>query len=205
MVFLPLGQPGPGRSEAEYRRGWSREFEPSLLVVARSSTPAAVYDPIRVAVRRINDDVAVQDLSSARDSLLAWLAPLRAMTILVTSAGTIAVGIAMLGVYGVVSYFVSLRRREMAIRLALGASPRQVLALVLAHTRKTVLIGLLPGVWIGASGSRWIESTRLDLMPNEIATWVVVPLLILVSGLAAGYVPARRASKVDPNVALRSL
>jgi predicted permease len=205
MVFLPLGQPGPGRSEEALRRGWSRNFEPSLLIVARSMTPAAVYDPIRAALRRINDDVAVQNLSSARDSLLAWLAPLRALTILMTSAGTFALSISMLGVYGVVSYFVSLRRRELAIRLALGASPRQVLALVLAHTRKTVLIGLLPGVWIGASGSRWIETTRFDLMPNEIRTWVAVPLLILIAGLAAGYVPARRASKIDPNVALRSL
>jgi ABC-type antimicrobial peptide transport system permease subunit len=98
---------------------------------------------------------------------------------------------------------VSLRTREIAIRLALGATPWQVLGLVVAYTRKVVLIGLLPGVWIAASGSRWVESRQVDLMPNEITTWVVVPLLVLISGLAAGYVPARRASNLDPNVALK--
>jgi putative ABC transport system permease protein len=183
----------------------AQHYEPSLLIVARSATPAATYEPIRRALRGINDDVAISGLGTVRDSSLAWLAPIRALMILMTSVGTVALGISMLGVYGVVSYFVSLRTREIAIRLALGARPRQVLELVFGYTRKVVLIGLLPGVWIAASGSRWIESGRLDIMPNDIGTWVLVPLLVLAAGLVAGYVPARRASKVDPNVALRSL
>jgi putative ABC transport system permease protein len=189
MIFFPLAQ----------------HYEPSLLIVARSATPAAMYDPIRRALRGINDDVAISGLGTVRDSSLAWLAPIRALMILMTSVGVVALGISMLGVYGVVSYFVSLRTREIAIRLALGARPRQVLGLVFGYTRRVVLIGLLPGVWIAASGSRWIENGRLDIMPNDIGTWVLVPLIVLAVGLLAGYVPARRASKVDPNVALRSL
>jgi predicted permease len=189
MVFLPLAQ----------------HYEPSVLVVAKSSTPASTYDPIRAALRAINDDVAIQDLATARDSALAWLEPLRAAMLLMTTTGALALGIAMLGVYGVMTYFVSLRTREIAIRLALGATPRQVLGLVVAYARKVVLIGLLPGVWFSASGSRWIETRQLDIMPNEVSTWIIVPLLVLAAGLAAGYVPARRASKLDPNVALRSV
>jgi hypothetical protein len=68
-----------------------------------------------------------------------------------------------------------------------------------------VIVGLLPAVFIAAIGSRLIESRQFDLMPNEISTWVVVPLLLITAGLVAGYFPARRAPRTDPNVCLREL
>jgi ABC-type antimicrobial peptide transport system permease subunit len=117
----------------------------------------------------------------------------------------VALAIAMLGVYGVVSFFVSTRTREFGIRLALGATPRGLMKLVFDYSLHIVIVGLLPAVFIAAVGSRLIESRQFDLMPNEISTWVIVPLLLVATGLVAGYIPARRAARTDPNVCLREL
>jgi predicted permease len=189
FVFLPMAQ----------------EYRPAALIVARSATPMALYDPIRQAVRALDEEVAISELSTVEDSAMAWLQPYRMVLTVMTTMGAAALGIAMLGVYGVVAYFVSRRMREFGIRLALGATPRRVRKIVFDHTVHIMLVGLLPGVWLAASGSRWLESRQFDLMPNEISTWVVIPLLVLASGVAAGAIPAWRASRVDPNVALREL
>ena len=91
------------------------------------------------------------------------------------------------------------------LTLALGATPRGLMKLVFDYSLHVILVGLLPAVFIAAVGSRLIESRRFDLMPNEISTWVVVPLVLVAAGIVAGYFPARRAARVEPNVALRNL
>jgi putative ABC transport system permease protein len=77
--------------------------------------------------------------------------------------------------------------------------------MVLDQAVHLLLVGLLPGVFIASVGSRIIENRIFKVMPNEISTWVGVPLIVLMTGLVAGYLPARRAARVDPNVALRDL
>jgi ABC-type antimicrobial peptide transport system permease subunit len=104
-----------------------------------------------------------------------------------------------------VSYFVSTRTREIGIRIALGATRLRVVRMVLDYAIHIMLVGLLPGVFVASVGSRVIESRVWRLMPNEISTWVIVPLLVLASGVLAGLVPASRAARVDPNVALKDL
>jgi ABC-type antimicrobial peptide transport system permease subunit len=125
--------------------------------------------------------------------------------LLVSSLGALALGISMLGVYGVLAYFVTLRAREFGIRLALGARPHAIVKMVLDQALHLVLIGLLAGVFLSSVLSRVIQSRVFDMMPNEITTWIVVPVLILVAGLAAGFLPAWRAAHVNPNRALRDL
>ena len=189
FVFLPFAQ--------HYRQG--------ALLVARADEPLAVYDPIRAAIAGIDDEVALSELSTVEESALDWLRPVRAIATLMTAIGALALGLAMLGIYGVVGYFVSRRTREFGIRLALGSTRSGVRKLVFDYTVHVMLVGLLPGVFVASSASRWVESRQFDVLPNEISTWIAVLLVTLGSGVAAGALPAWRASRVDPNVALRSL
>ena len=177
----------------------------AAVLVARAPSPAAVLEPIRSAVRAVNEDVALLGVSTLRSEMRSRLGVDRAMNVLMVSQSAVALGIALLGVYGVIAHFVSTRTREFGIRVALGATPGRVAKLVIDHTIHLVLVGLLPGVLLASLSSRLIESRTFDLMPNDIPTWFEAPFLILAAGLLAGYLPARRAARVDPNVALREL
>jgi hypothetical protein len=185
---------------------FDQRFSTDALVVARTSKPGAAAGAIRAAVHAIDEDVPVSDAGTVDAAILAWVRPLRAWGALMASLVVISLCIASLGIYGVISYFVSLRTREFGIRLALGATPRQLVLMTVREARLLLLIGLLPGVWIVSVGSRFFQNTTLKVFtPNDIPTWFAVPALILAVGLIAAYIPARRAARVDPNVALREL
>ncbi len=182
---------------------FAQYYRPNMFVIVRSPGRAQ-EDALRLAVQRIDENVAVREAGTV-SSLLSWLDYVWAAATVMFGLAVVSLGIAMLGVYGVVSFFVSTRMREFGIRLALGATPRRLMKLVFDYSLHVILVGLLPAIFLAAVGSRLIESRRFDLMPNEISTWVAVPLLMIAAGVLAGLVPARRASRVDPNVALRDL
>ena len=117
----------------------------------------------------------------------------------------LALGLAAVGIYGVMAYLVTQRTAEIGVRMALGAQPKQVLKLVMDEAVRLVLGGMLAGVFIAAIAERYLQSQRVGFMPNEIATWVAVLLLIVMVGVAAALRPALRAAHLDPNVALREL
>lgn len=187
-VFVPLAQ----------------HYSDRALVLVRSDRPAAQIEALRAAVRDVDPNVALLDVALASQRLDAF-GPYRPIAAIVISLGVAALAIAVLGVYGVVSYFVSTRTREIGIRMALGATRLGVLKMVLDYALHIMLVGLLPGVFVASVGSRILEARVYRLMPNEISTWVIVPLLILAAGVLAGLVPASRAARVDPNVALKEL
>jgi predicted permease len=189
VVFLPASQ------------GSNTE----MLVVVRSAKPAAQVEPLRAAVRSLDDTAPVFDAGPVDEFLLAGVAVERAKRALTTTLGLLALGIAMLGVYAVVGYFVSRRTREFGLRLALGAAPRQIVKLVVDYSVHIILVGLLPGVLLASLGTRLVEHQLFGIMPNGITMWVVAPLLMLAAGVVAGFVPAHRAAGVDPNVTLREL
>ena len=145
------------------------------------------------------------DASTVEDILLNGVAGQRSTRWLFTTLGALALGISVLGIYCVVTYCVSQRTREFGVRLALGATPRNVLKMVLDYTIHVMLVGLLPAVFIASVSTRLLEHNLMNLMPNSIAAWVQTPIAMLVTGIAAGLIPARRAARVDPNVALREL
>lgn len=178
-------------------------YQADMLLTVRSNTPGAHVDAIRSLVRGIDSDVALFEVAPVDDLLLAGVALGRASRTLALSLGGMALGISVLGVYGVIAYFVSRRTREFGLRLALGATRGQVLKLVIDRSVRIVLIGLVPGVLLPSLGARYLGNTSRWFLPNDIPTWFVVPALILVAGVIAAYVPAKRASRVDPNVALR--
>jgi predicted permease len=178
-------------------------YSPDVLLAFRSTAPGAAIDAVSEAVHEIDPDAAILDPATLDQSLYAWYGPRRAGQVMMTLIGALALGIALLGVYGVITYFVTARTREFGIRLALGATPMRIVKLVVDHAIHIVLIGLLSGVFVASVTTRVVEARMFGTMPNGMTTWVVVPILILLTGVAAGYLPARRASRVDPNVSLR--
>ena len=175
-----------------------------MLIVARSPRPAGEADRLRAIVHGIDPEVAVLE-NSAVTAMAPNLVLLRAVAAVTFSLGLLALSISMLGVYGVVSFFVSTRVREFGIRVALGATRQSLLKLVLDHAIRVALYGLLPGVFISAVGSRLGQFSLAFLPPGREMTWYLVPVLILLSAVVSAFAPARRASRVDPNVALRHL
>jgi ABC-type antimicrobial peptide transport system permease subunit len=175
------------------------------FLVVRAANPVGQVDALRALIHGVDPRVPVFDAGPVDEFLLAGVAIARAQRVVSVSLGLLALGIAAFGIYGVVGYFVSRRTREFGLRLALGATPRQILKLVVDYSVHIILIGLLPAVLLASLGTRLFEHQLSGLMPNGITMWVAAPLIMLATGILAGLVPARRASHVDPNVTLREL
>jgi ABC-type antimicrobial peptide transport system permease subunit len=131
---------------------------------------------------------------------------LRAAGIVAVSLGALTLLLAMVGLYGVQSQVVASRTREIGVRMSLGATAAQVRAMVLKDGYKPVFQGLAIGLFIGLAG-RAIVRAYLDVNVDIVDPWMllVVPVPLLLAAFCACYLPARRASRVDPNVALRHL
>lgn len=184
---------------------FDQRYQSNAVVIARAATPAAAVGPMRLAIRDVDDQIIIQDSGTLDETMLAWAGPLRAAASLMGALGVLALGIAAGGVYGVMTFLVSARMREFGVRLALGASPARLKAMVLDQALSMLLVGLLPGVLIASLGANVAWTWLPSLAPGTISPWIAVPVAILVLGLLAAFVPARRASRVDPNVALREL
>jgi ABC-type antimicrobial peptide transport system permease subunit len=116
----------------------------------------------------------------------------------------LAVVLATIGVYGVMSYVVARRRQEMGIRMALGAGRKQLVSMVLRQGMRTVSAALVIGLGAAFAATRLLETQLFGVTPTDPLTFVAVPLALMIIALVACYLPARRASRVDPLIALRS-
>ena len=127
----------------------------------------------------------------------------RFRAILVALFGAVALSLALAGIYGVMAYAVGQRSNEFGLRIALGASTGSVLRLVLGQGLALACIGLALGLAASIAGTRLLKSMLFQVQPNDPATFVAVATLLTVVALLACYMPARRATRVDPMVALR--
>jgi putative ABC transport system permease protein len=171
----------------------------------RSSALRADLEPLRQAVVALDPSVPVFDAGPAAATQFTRASSEQAVRLLAGALGTVAFGIAVFGVYAIVSYFVSRRAREFGLRLALGATRQQVVRLVVDYAIHVVLIGLLPGVLLASLGTRYFQAELRQLEPTGLTSWIGVPVLMLVAGIVAAYLPARRAARVDPYKALKEL
>ena len=182
-----------------------QHYRESVMLVVRSDRPDAAREAVASALAVVDPQLAVFDAASVEQALLAETAAFRAATKGLAVLGALSLLFAALGIYGVMSFFVSTRVREFGIRLALGASPRAVLLHVFGEARLLLLVGLLLGVFLMASVERLLDNRIVRMMPNAVEMWIVAIALVLVTGLVATYFPARRASRTDPIAALREL
>lgn len=205
-----------GEAESELRSGdhgrgtfvflpAAQAYRSSMLVVLRSDWPSAQVQPLRDAISALDPAVPVFDAGPVEATQFARSAAERSVRLLAGALGLIAVGIAVFGIYAVVAYFVSRRAREFGLRLALGSSRHQIAKLVVDYAIHIVLIGLLPGVLFASLGTRYFQAELRELHPNGLTVWIAVPILMLVAGIIAAYIPARRAARVDPYQALKDL
>jgi predicted permease len=173
------------------------------LVVKTEADPKAIIGAVRNEILAVDKDQAAFNIKTM-DELMANTIALRRffMSLLVIFA-LLALVLASIGIYGVVSYAVSQRTHEIGIRMALGARPLDVLQMVISNGMSTALVGIAVGLAGAFVLTRWLESLLFGVSTTDPVTFVAVPLLLVGVALVACLVPARRATKVDPMIALR--
>ena len=172
-------------------------------VLRAQADPLALVPPIRTVVGELDTELPIAAVSTLEGSLAESLAARRFVMLLLASFAALAATLAGIGIYGVVSYLVAQRTRELGVRMALGADRADVVRLVLAQSLRHVLPGIVLGSAAALALTRLLRSQLFGIAPHDLVTFAAVPLGVLVISLIAILVPARRASAVDPVVALR--
>ena len=181
-----------------------QNYAPDLTLHVRTAAEAqTMAAAVRGAVQALDAQLPVYNLRTLADQKDGSLHAERLATALLTLFGLLALLLAAVGLYGVLSYAVTQRKRELGVRLALGAQPRDLLKLVVRQGLILTLFGLVIGVGAAFALTGLIEKLLFGVSPTDPLTFVVIPLLLAGVALLACYVPARRATKVDPMIALR--
>ena len=173
------------------------------LVVRSAVNPLVLSEAIEQAIWQVNNNQAVTNIETLEEIKSESVAPARLRTALLAIFAGIALLLAAIGIYGVVSYSVAQRVREMAIRVAVGASPGDLLKLVIGRTMLLVLIGLALGAGAAVALTRVLASLLYETSPTDPMTWVITGAMLGAVALLACYFPARRVTKVDPLTVLR--
>jgi putative ABC transport system permease protein len=177
----------------------------TMDVLLRSHvSPRSLLPSVEREVRSLDPELPVARVATLDEIVARSIAEPRFYMVLLGSFAAMAVFLAALGIFGVLSYAVVQRSREIGIRVALGAHPRDVLRMVLGHAFALAVAGVLAGLLGALALSRAIGSLLFQLSPTDPATLAAVALLLTAVALLASYLPARRATRVDPLIALRS-
>jgi len=179
------------------------EFAMSLVIKTATSNPELLTSAVRAQVGALDKDLAVFDANTMPQVILDHAADARFRAALVGMIGLLALILSGIGIYGVISYSVNQRTHEIGIRLALGAAPSAVLSLVLRQGLALTLLGIAAGLVGALVLTRLVSSLLFGVRPADPLTFFTVPLLLVGVAMLASYLPARRATKVDPLVALR--
>lgn len=181
-----------------------QQVVPRLTLIAKTQgNPSLMADSVRRAMLPVNRDVAVFRTVTLESHLQEALVTNRIAVALVTACGAMALLLALVGVYGVVAYTVVRRRREIGVRIALGATPGQVLRLLVAENGRIIAVGLLVGTLSALGTSRLLGSMLYGVRATDPATYGLVVLVVSCVAAVASVLPASRALRVDPMTALR--
>ncbi|MGA2427503.1 MAG: ABC transporter permease [Candidatus Acidiferrum sp.] len=184
--------------DAYFTGGWTPH-----LVIRTASDPAAIAAAVTKAVHRVDPSLPVTEITTLEGLLSRSVSPRRFSAVLIGVLAGLALMLSAVGIYGVMSYTVGQRTQEIGIRMALGAEPQNMLALVLGRGARLALVGIAAGVLGALALTRFLSSLLFGVQAKDPLTFAAVAILLLLVALAACYVPARRAMKVDPMVALR--
>jgi predicted permease len=193
-----------GGSEMYLPMRQTRDYPEMELVVRTALPPASLAGGMRTALQPIDPNLPVNTFQTLQGLVDKELSPRRFLVMLLAGFAGFALLLASLGIYALISYSVSQRTREIGIRMALGASERLVQRQVLIKTLRLALTGVATGTLASFALSKWIESLLFGTTPTDPFVFAGVILLLCAAALVAGYIPARRASRVDPMIALRA-
>ncbi len=188
-MYFPVTQVGSGSVE---------------MVVRTKRPPEAIAPEVRAAMRAVEPSLPTAEFRTLTDMVDHAVSPRRFVVLLLGSFAALALVLASLGIYGVVSYSVAQRTREIGIRMALGASAGNVQLRVLRETMLLAIAGGVLGVFGAIATSRLIESLLYGVQPGDAVTFAAMIGTLTVVAALAGYLPARRASRIDPMSALRA-
>ena len=175
-----------------------------LTVRVAGGAPGAITGAIRQEIRKVDSTLPLFSLQTGEEARFNSFWQFRLFGWMFSIFGVIALALASIGVYGVLSYAVSQRTQEIGVRMALGASRRSVFALIVLHGAKLAAIGIVCGVVGAAAVTRVVASLLYDVTATDPLSFAVTAAFLGVVALVASYLPARRATSVDPMVALRA-
>jgi predicted permease len=173
------------------------------LQVRSSVPPAALLAPVQAEIHKLAPDLPVTDAKTMQQAIGDELLEYRLGAGVAAAMGAIGLLLAVIGIYGIVSFSAAQRTREIGIRMALGGSARDVIRLILQQGVRMVLIGLGVGVLAALGITRVMAGLLVGVSPSDPLTYATVALLLTAVALAACWIPARRATRVDPGIALR--
>jgi putative ABC transport system permease protein len=177
---------------------------PSMSFAIRTNgDPASAFPAIRNQIRSFEKGAAIFNVSTMNNVLATSVAPRRAPMLLMSAFSAAAFLLAMIGIYGVTAYYVTQRTQEIGIRIALGAQVKDVITLVLRSGLVLTVIGVVIGLAAAFALTRWMKTLLFAVNPTDAVTLIAVCAGVLITALVACLIPARRATRVDPMVALR--
>ena len=201
-------QTGLNEQKLEFYVPYAQELRsfmaPRDLVVRTKSDPAVIAAAVRRAVWSVDKDQPVSNVRTLDQVFAAAISQERFQALLLGLFAALALLLACVGLYGVISYAVVQRTHEIGVRMALGAQPLDVLRLVIRQGMSLTLAGLVIGVVAGTFVTRVLTDMLFGVTPRDPLTFAGVPVLLLLVALLACYIPARRATRIDPLIALRS-
>jgi predicted permease len=178
--------------------------DPSIFLEIRTeANPMTLVTAVRAAVASIDKNVALSDVGTMDEMLTGQVASQRFNAALLAAFSALAMLLSGVGIYGVMAYAVGQRTQEIGIRMALGALPVSVLRMVLVQGARLAIIGVVIGVGAGIGLTRLLSTMLFEVKPNDPATFAAGALVLFAAAIAACWIPARRATRVDPLVALR--
>jgi putative ABC transport system permease protein len=189
--------------DAEVYLSASQRGSRAMTVVVRSDRPPeTLAEPLRAAVRAVDPEQAISQVVPVRDLVRSSLAPARFLAGLLGAFAGLALVLAAVGIYGVMAYSVGRRTREIGVRMALGARPGDVLGMVLRQGALLAGVGLALGLLVAYTLTKSLGSLLFEVSPYDPVTFVAVAVVLAAAALVASALPARRAARVDPVVAL---
>jgi putative ABC transport system permease protein len=179
----------------------SREIN---LVIRTNGDPTTIASSLRTIVREIEPTAALGHVGTLSSQVASSVSEPRFSTAVLAAFAALALGIAVTGLYGVLSYNVSQRRKEIGIRAALGASRSDLIGLVVRQGLTVTVLGLGAGVLIAAITARRLEPLLFGIKPLDLPSFLIMPAILLIVATLACVIPARRAAATDPSTTLRA-
>jgi putative ABC transport system permease protein len=183
----------------------SQDYTPLLWLVARTRGDAERMVPsVLTELRALDPDLMILQTRTMERHLAMMLLPARLGALTFSTFAALALALAAIGVYGIVAYALRTRMREIGIRLSLGAQPAAAVRLLVRSGLRLVLAGVLIGLVLSAAAARLVSGFLFGVPSYDPVTFAAAPTALVLAGALAAYLPARRASTVDPVVALRA-